>query len=545
MSVWTRTRRLAATAALVGFGLIVGLVLASTQSAVGIEAQETAPAVMRDGSDIAMMVPQGAFIAVAEQLRAEVVFVEATRPQQRRRSEGRFGRLFEDFFGNERGRPDFEDEDGTPDFDSLQRSQGSGVLVSADGYILTNAHVVAAFNPNTEELELAAEVQVTTFDERLYDAEIVGADLGTDIALLKIRGRDLEYAKLGDSDRVKVGEWVMAVGAPFGLQNTVSAGIVSALGRTRLGGMRTVYQDFMQTDAAINPGNSGGPLVNLRAEVIGINTAIATNGGISPSFSGVGFAVPINLARRVMDQLREHGRVIRGYLGVSVRAIDRDLRAAYDLDPRTRGALVFEVTKGGPAEEAGLLADDIVVGMDGARLRSQQDFLQRIAAHAPGDRVKLTVLRVQEDGSSQKVDVSVNLSERPEEAEILANQSPGAERRERDNGDLEEESSDSDVARNLGMRVTELTPRLARQLRLPDQVDGVVVTGVARNSPTAMAGIEQGDVIIGLNRVKVLSVDSFAALLAKHGGPSEILALRIYDVSRRQMGLVTLRVPRN
>lgn len=546
MSVWQRTGRLAASAALVCGGVILGFILAGSSSATGAETQETST-VVHDNVAMDAMVPQGTFVDVAKKVRATVVFIEAARAEERPAGDGRFNRFFDDFFGGERRREDDDAPEDRPQFDGMRRSQGSGVLISPDGYILTNAHVVAAFNANTQSMDLAREVQVTLSDDTRYDAEIVGADLGTDIALLKVEGTGLEYARLGDSDSLQVGEWVMAVGAPFGLQNTVSAGIVSALGRAVSGMQTTSYQDFVQTDAAINPGNSGGPLVNLRGDVIGINTAIATGGAFNPTFSGVGFAVPVNMARRVMTQLREHGRVIRGYLGVTVQELSRDFREAYSLDTRLRGAIIRSVTDDGPAAAAGLQPEDIVIAMNGERLHSQQDFLQRIATQSPDDTVQLSVLRGKGDGTDVEIDIEITLIERPDEAKVLADRfNLNSNARDRaENNESDEEPFASDLLDKLGLRVTAKTARLARQLRLPEDVDGAVVGAVAENSPAALARLAQGDVIMGVNRVPVAGVEEFIALLAELSSPGRPLALRIYDARQRAVGFRTLRVPRD
>ncbi len=555
MSIWKKPARLAAPLVLVAGGLIIGLVVGGGQTAIGTETQQATNAVLDSpDSRLADMVPQAAFVNVADSVGPTVVFIEATRAQdnphtqaQGQDQNGRFQDFFEDFFGRQ---PELDEEEGQEDgdgedfdFQNEARSQGSGVLISDDGYVLTNAHVVAELDPRTATLKLASRVQVTLQDDRLYDAEIIGADLGTDIALLKIDGRRLPFAPLGDSEQLRVGEWVMAIGAPFGLQNTVSAGIVSAIGRANLQGMRTPYQDFVQTDAAINPGNSGGPLVNLHGEIIGINTAIATGGGFNPSFNGVGFAVPVNMARRVTDQLREHGRVIRGYLGVQVRSLDRDLRDAYDLAPRARGAIISTVNEGGPAEAAGVEEGDIVLGVDGERLEGQQDFLQRIASHGPGDAVELEIVRpAANDGDSDR-SITVTLTERPPESEIIAEQlgfgaggPPEEQPSEEDPFDLESSS-----AQALGFRVTALTNQLRRQLEIPAGIDGVVVTDVAEASPAARVGIQPGDVIRRV-RTNVESVEQFDAEIGGFG-PGDAVPLRVY--SRRQSASIflALRMP--
>jgi len=545
MSIWSKTRGLAATVTLVGAGLILGLSAATVTPAGGTVAQQTQNAVVND-APMPDMVPQGLFVDVADETSRAVVFIEAERPQrQQRAANGRFNDFFDNFFGRDREgqSEDEEPEQEEFEFEDRARSQGSGVLVSADGYILTNAHVVAALNTETAATDLASSVRVTLADDQVHDAEIIGADLGTDIALLKIDARRLPFAPLGDSDKVRVGEWVMAIGAPFGLQNTVSAGIVSALGRANLGGMaQTAYQNFVQTDAAINPGNSGGPLVNLRGEVVGINTAIATGGGFNPTFSGVGFAVPANLAGRVMDQLREHGHIIRGYLGVTVQALSRDLIEGYDLDPMVRGAIINTVTPDGPALAAGVVPGDIIVGTDGVPLESQADFLQRVANKAPGEELVLNVLRNEEEGYDE-VDVTVVLTERPDEAEILVGRLNGGRggnnRGDRDSSD----NTGSMSGRKLGIRVTELTGRLTRQLDIPSEVEGVVVTAVAPNSPAARAGLDQGDVIRRVGRVRITGIDGFDEELSAYEN-GDAVSLYFYDSSSGNSVFAALRMPR-
>ena len=541
MSIWNRTG-LAATATLIGVGLLLGLSVAGVAPAVGTVTQQTQNAVVSDAR-MPDMVPQGLFVDVADETSRAVVFIEAERPQRQQARDSRFNDFFDNFFGRDRESDEEEPEQDEFQFEDRARSQGSGVLVTADGYILTNAHVVAVLNTDTAATDLASSVRVTLADDQIFEASIIGADLGTDIALLKIDARRLPFVPLGDSDLVRVGEWVMAIGAPFGLQNTVSAGIVSALGRANLGGMaQTAYQNFVQTDAAINPGNSGGPLVNLRGEVVGINTAIATGGGFNPTFSGVGFAVPANLAGRVMDQLLEHGHIIRGYLGVTVQQLSRDLIEGYELDPMVRGAIINTVTPDGPALEAGVEPGDIVVGTDGVPLESQPDFLQRVANKAPGEQIVLNVLRNDEDGYAE-VDVPVVLTERPDEAEILVGRLNGG----RGGNDRDERDSPDDrgsmSGRRLGLRVIELTGRLTRQLDIPSEVEGVVVTGVAPNSPAARAGLDQGDVIRRVGRVSITSIDEFDDAISAYDD-GDAVSIYFYDSSSGSSIFAALRMPR-
>ncbi len=541
MSIWNRTG-LATTATLIGVGLLLGLSVAGVAPAVGTVTQQTQNAVVSDAR-MPDMVPQGLFVDVADETSRAVVFIEAERPQRQQARGSRFNDFFDNFFGRDRESDEEEPEQDEFQFEDRARSQGSGVLVTADGYILTNAHVVAVLNTDTAATDLASSVRVTLADDQIFEASIIGADLGTDIALLKIDARRLPFVPLGDSDLVRVGEWVMAIGAPFGLQNTVSAGIVSALGRANLGGMaQTAYQNFVQTDAAINPGNSGGPLVNLRGEVVGINTAIATGGGFNPTFSGVGFAVPANLAGRVMDQLLAHGHIIRGYLGVTVQQLSRDLIEGYELDPMVRGAIINTVTPDGPALEAGVEPGDIVVGTDGVPLESQPDFLQRVANKAPGEQIVLNVLRNDEDGYAE-VDVPVVLTERPDEAEILVGRLNGG----RGGNDRDERDSPDDrgsmSGRRLGLRVIELTGRLTRQLDIPSEVEGVVVTGVAPNSPAARAGLDQGDVIRRVGRVSITSIDEFDDAISAYDD-GDAVSIYFYDSSSGSSIFAALRMPR-
>ncbi len=374
--------------------------------------------------------------------------------------------FFEDFFRRQMPPRTYE-----------QRALGTGVVVSEEGYVLTNNHVVAR----------ADEIQVTLEDGRRFEAKVVGTDAATDLAVLKIEADDLVAARLGDSDRLEVGDWVVAVGNPFGLDHTVTAGIVSAKGRAGVGVAR--FEDFIQTDAAINPGNSGGPLLDLQGRVVGINTAIATRTG---SYAGIGFAIPINMARRVMESLIETGEVERGWLGVYIQDLTPDLARSFGFDG-TEGVVVSQVVKDGPAAEAGLIEGDIILEVKGRKVRDGRELLAAVAALAPGSTVELEVFR---DGSRQGM--TVTLGVRPAEEGRAAG-----------------EGGPSTI-RDLGLQLRTLTPELAQRHDL-HLSEGVLVTGVAPGSLAQAAGIRPGDVIVSVNGRRVESVDDLREAMGREG----------------------------
>jgi serine protease Do len=361
-----------------------------------------------------------------------------------------------------------------------QRGLGSGVIVRDDGIILTNNHVV----------EDAEEISVLLADGRRFEAEIVGRDPKTDLAVIRIKAdekdlEDLPVATLGDSDALRVGDWVIAVGSPFQLSQTVTAGIVSAKGRSNL--RLASYENFIQTDAAINPGNSGGALVDLEGRVVGINTAIVSRTG---AYQGIGFAIPINMARSVMESILQYGRVIRGYLGVYIQDVTQEMAKALDMD-EPHGALVSQVTEDGPADKAGVKDGDVILEVDGEPVKDSQDLRFRIAATPPGTEVELTVLR---DGKRKTI--KVELGELPEEE--MAEAPAGGGR------DWEEK---------LGLELTRLTSRIRRELDLPDDVKGAVVESVEPGSPADEAGFRRGDVITEADRQPVDSPGDFWDIL--------------------------------
>jgi serine protease Do len=362
-------------------------------------------------------------------------------------------------------RPQAQQGPGGPE----RRGQGTGFVARADGYIVTNNHVVAE----------AEELLVTLQDGREYDAAVVGTDAESDLAVLKIEARDLEPVAFGESDGIETGEWVIAVGSPFGLEQTVTAGIVSATGRTGMG--LATFENFIQTDAAINPGNSGGPLVNLRGEVVGMNTAISTRNGGN---LGIGFAIPSRMVRSVSDSIIEHGRVSRGWLGVQIQPLTEDLARTFGLDGGA-GVLIADVVAGGPSAEAGLKAGDVVTAVDGADVGSPSELLGLVAQAAPGERLELTIVR---DGDERSVRVA--LGERPGHAPQAGGQ-----------------SSPYAPPVDLGLAVEPLSSDLAE--RLGGIGSGVVVRGIEPGGPAAACGLRRGDAILKVGATAVTDPRAF------------------------------------
>jgi serine protease Do len=422
------------------------------------------------------------FASLAEKLSPCVVNIRVTKVERVTGSDfmgpgggfgpgSPFGEFFERYFqGVPRAPHEFR-----------QQGAGSGFIISKDGLIVTNNHVV----------EGAKEVTVTLATKEEYPAKIVGRDPKTDIALVKIEPKGmLPVAALGDSDRLRVGEWVVAIGNPFGLNNTVTAGIVSAKGRVIGAGP---YDDFIQTDASINPGNSGGPLFNLQGEVVGISTAIIPNG------QGIGFAVPVNLAKGLLPELEAKGEVTRGYLGVNIQAITAELAKSLNLKDR-KGALVADVTKGGPAESAGIKQGDVIIGFDGKEITEMHTLPALVAAAPVGKEAAVTILR---DGKEQVVRVTVGRmpGERAE--------APGAVEPAQGKWGLALRDLDARTAQRLNLRIGE----------------GVFVAGVQPGSPADRAGLRAGDVILEVNRQKVTSVKEAQAEAQKDPGAQSLLVL--------------------
>jgi len=367
---------------------------------------------------------------------------------------------------------------------------GSGVIISRDGYILTNNHVVQG----------ADKLTVVMGDKKKYTAKVIGTDPQSDLAVIKINATDLPMAQLGNSDSVRVGQWVIAVGNPFQLMHTVTAGIISAKGRSSMD--LAEYEDYIQTDASINPGNSGGALADLDGRVIGINTAIYSPSGGNV---GIGFAIPINMARKIMEQLIAKGKISRGYLGLLPQDIDDDLAKALKLST-TSGSLVGDVTAGGPADKAGIKRGDIITKFDGTTIDNSTQLRTLVAQASPGSAVKVTVLR---DGKEKTL--TVTLGERP------TNTSGGARG---------QESPQEEASKKLGLKVQTLTPDIAKQLGY-EKDHGVVITSVIPGGSAEDAGLRQGDLLKEVNKADIRSVDDFnRAVSGLHNGDAVALLVR-------------------
>ena len=427
-----------------------------------------------------------AFAAVASEVNPGVVAIINKKVIGVRRSTG--NPFFDYLFGGGQYR-------GEP----RQQGLGSGVIVSRDGYILTNHHVIAG----------ADEIEVELDDGRTFDAMLVGTDPQSDVAVLKVDGRELPALKMGDSDTLKVGSWVLAIGNPYGLRHTVTYGIVSAIGRGNLDILD--YEDFIQTDAAINPGNSGGAMVNLRGELVGLNTAILSRSGGS---QGIGLAVPINMARNIMHQIIEAGEVKRGYLDVVVQDLTPELSEALGLQVN-QGALIQEVGKF--AEQTGLQPSDVIVGLNNREISNADEFLTRIARIPPGAQVTIEVIR---DGVNKKLRVTVDAFDPFRGLQEVERQ------------------------RALGLNVQEMTPAIARQFGYNAQW-GMLITDVRAGSAADAAGLQRGDVIREMNRRAMRSMEDYEDVLAQLK-PGDEVGMIIRRETRRHYAnfYAVLKVPK-
>ena len=434
------------------------------------------------------------FADIVEKVNPAVVSIISTEMVDPNKSPQNPHGPFEFFFGpgQDRRRP------GTPE-PRREDSGGSGFIISEDGYILTNNHVIEGADKIRVNLE---------GDDNDYKADVVGADPGTDLALIKISSEHkLPTIPLGDSDGLRVGEWVIAVGNPYYYEHTVTVGVVSAKGR-KLGELSKdpSLDEFIQTDAAINFGNSGGPLLNVNGEVIGVNSAISSVG------QGIGFAVPINTAKAILSQLKATGHVQRGYLGIRLRNVSTDLKDAFGLKD-TKGALVEDVEKGLPGDQAGLRPGDVIVGVDGKNVNTMDELVKTISSREPGSRVRLNLLR-----EGRPVVVTARLEDR--------GQYVNAKRPAQD--DAEGDNSGESGERRLGVTVDTLTPDIRRQLDLSEGISGVVVSEVSQASDAYEQGISRGQIITAVNRVPVNSLTEYRREMAKVRPGVKVL-FRIYD----------------
>jgi serine protease Do len=415
-----------------------------------------------------------AFADLAERVSPAVVNIKVTAVEKTDLPDGFFGEDFP-FPGSRKSIPQQPRE-------FRRQGSGSGFIIRKDGLILTNNHVVAN----------AQEITVTLSDKQQYKAKILGRDPKTDLAVIKIDAKTaLPSAILGNSDELRVGDWVMAIGNPFGLANTVTSGIVSAKGRAIGAGP---YDDFIQTDASINPGNSGGPLFNMAGEVVGINTAIFSQSGGN---IGIGFAIPVNLVKNLVPELETKGSVTRGWLGVSVQPVTPDLARSFNLD-KEQGALVGDVTAQGPAEKAGIKRGDVIVSYDGKKIHETASLPALVAATPVGKTISIEVMR---DGKTQSVNVTI----------ARLNEQTAALDPQQEKGEW-------------GLALQNIPPEQRRTMNLPGN-DGVLVTSVVPGSPAANANVQAGDVILQVNRAPVSSVQGMKDEVAKNKGDKPLLLL--------------------
>lgn len=446
------------------------------------------------------------FADIIEKASPAVVTISSTRvikasEQQQLNNPFTADPFFRQFFGGQgNARPRAQREQGL----------GSGVIVSSSGYILTNNHVV----------DKATTLKVALSDGRDFTAKVVGTDPQTDLAVVKINASDLPAMPFGNSDGARVGDLCFAIGNPFAQDHTVTMGIVSAKGR-KLPEGPTRIQDFIQTDAAINPGNSGGALINAQGQLIGINSMILTGGG-GGGFGGgeggnigIGFAVPSNMAKQVMDQIEKNGKVSRGYLGATLGTVTPELAPQFGLK-EARGSIIDSVAPGGPAEKAGLKMGDVITAIDGKSVKGMEDLTLDVIAHSPGSTVKLDVVR-----NSKPMELTATLGQRPTAVDWDQKKQGG-----NDNGNDNGDNDSSGNATVRGITVENLTPELAQQINVPPMTKGVVVSEVDASSPAAdSTGLGRGVVIMAVNRQPIGNVSDFKRLMNEAKGKSVLLTV--------------------
>jgi serine protease Do len=500
-------------------------------SILAADAQAAAASPPTTAETVKQVGPMPSLAPLVKQLRPVVVNINS-------RVKARQGRVSQRM-PQGRVRPPQQDEDNQGDEDDSQdpmerffryfgqpmpneqerRGLGSGFLIG-DGLVLTNNHVVEIQDESRPgRYRPMDEIKVITDETapggaREFSAKVIGNDPKSDIAILKIEGKDvdkLKYATLGDSDSIEVGDYVLAIGEPFGLQATVTSGIISAKERTQFGGP---YSDYLQTDASINPGNSGGPLFNMKGEVVGVNAAIISGANT------IGFAIPVNVVKQILPQLKQTGKVVRGFLGVQPQAITADMVDNLGLKS-TKGALIADVVKDSPAEHAGIKPGDVVVALNGKPVNDNSQLTRDVGVIPPGNTVKLDVVR---EGRSRTVDVK--LTERPDEREP-SGRTPSRSGGDKEQGDL------------LGLSVQDVTPQLARRSQVDASTRGAVVVDVAQDSPAADAGLEPGDIVVEVNRRPVGSASDYrsavksvkkgdtALVRIKHGQSTTYVPVRV------------------
>jgi serine protease Do len=489
---------LLAVPVLVGGGLLAVTGHCSTPKAA------VAPPPLTDAVTAPAVALSRAYTAVAAHVRPAVVSVYSEKMIKYRspESDWPFGDdFFNQFFGGMNPhRPQQQQPQQQPkEYKVPQRGMGSGMILDNAGHILTNYHVVKDVD----------EIKVKLSDKREFPAEVVSTDPKTDVAVIRIKGKvpaDLSAVQLGDSDALQVGELVMAVGAPFGLTQTVTTGIISAIGRSDVG--IADYENFLQTDAPINPGNSGGPLVNMKGEVIGMNSAIATNSGQS---AGIGFAIPSNMIKSMLPTLVKGGKIARGLLGVGIQDLDKELAKQFKLAD-TNGSLVSSVNPGSAADKAGIKVGDVITRFGGKEVANTRELRNAVAATAPGTKMPVELVRA---GKTQTLTVTVGEAT----AEASAQAEPG-------------DSANPDQTTKLGLNLQPVTPELARRYSLGENT-GLVVTGVEAGSAAAQAGLQEGDLIAEVNHRKVEKIAELQSALTEAKGAGNVLFL----VKRKSMSL--------
>jgi serine protease Do len=461
---------------IVMFVIVISMIVAGF---VGVQSAASAMASRLSDDSADFLTRTGEALAeVVETVSPSIVNISTTRTEQM------MDTPFSPFFNDPFFRKFFGDQFRHRETPRKRKSMslGSGVIVSSDGYILTNNHVIKD----------ADKIKVVLSDKTEYVGEVKGRDPKTDLAVIKIDAKDLPTLQMGDSDKLKVGEFVLAVGNPYGLNQTITMGIVSAVGRANVG--IADYEDFIQTDAAINPGNSGGALVNARGELVGINTAIfSTTGG----YQGIGFAIPSNMARTVMDSLIDTGKVVRGWLGVSIQSITPELAEQFQLE-KDVGTLVADVVENSPAEKAGLMRGDVIIEFDGKQVDEPYNLRNMVASTHPGEKAEMTVIR-----EGELLSLMVEIGELPSD-------------------DQKVPTKYENVLR--GVSVQSITPDINRQLNLPEKIRGVVVSDVETGSP-AEARLLPGDVILEINRKAISGIEDYESIVSAIDPESDVLLL--------------------